>query len=176
MGDVMRGKLTNLAAVRSAAIACVALALPIGAVAQDDGGEALAVVDAAFDAIRARDQAEMLSLFLPDGTSTRLRDARELAPDATPLRRTTNAALISQAFNTDSYIEEQWTETPTVLVDGDLALVWGRYEFLINGSIAHCGVNHVDLVRLDGRWRITNWTWSVHTENCTRTPAAPAFE
>ena len=118
----------------------------------------------------------MLSLFLPDGTSTRLRDARELPADATPLRRTTNAALINQAFNTDSDIEERWTETPTVRVDGDLALVWGRYEFLVDGGIAHCGVNHVDLVRLDGQWRITNWTWSVQTENCTRTPAAPVFE
>lgn len=171
----MQSKQTGLAAIRAAAMTCLALALPVAALAQDDSSEALAVVDAAFDAIRAKDQAAMLSLFLPDGTSTRLRDARELPADASPLRRTTNAALISQAFNTDSDIEERWTGTPTVRVDGDLALVWGRYEFLVDGSIAHCGVNHVDLVRLDGRWRITNWTWSVQTENCIRVPAAPDF-
>ena len=50
------------------------------------------------------------------------------------------------------------------------ALVWGRYVFLLNDEVSHCGTNHVDLVRVEGAWKVTNWTWSVETAGCPETP------
>ncbi len=141
-----------------------------GAPAADapDERDVRAVADAAFDAIREKDQAAMQALFLPEGMSTRLR-----AGGDAPLRQMKNAEFIDQAFGGDDALEERWTETPAVRVDGDLATIWGHYTFHVDGAVSHCGVNAVDLVRLDGVWKIANWTWSVETEGCPAGAEAP---
>ena len=126
----------------------------------------LAVTTAVFDAIRAKETNAMQAQFLAEGASTRV--AASAGADA--LTRATNAAFIARSFGTDASLEERWTETPTVLVDGDLALVWGHYVFLLNDEVSHCGTNHVDLVRVEGAWKVTNWTWSVETAGCPETP------
>lgn len=128
----------------------------------------LAVTTAVFDAIRAKDTGAMQAQFLAQGVSTRVAAAAPEGADA--LTRASNAAFIARSFETDASLEERWTDTPTVLVDGDLALVWGRYVFLVNDEVSHCGTNHVDLVRVDGAWNVTNWTWSVETEGCPEAP------
>ena len=56
---------------------------------------------------------------------------------------------------------------PLVAVDGDIAVVWGRYLFRIDGRTSHCGVDHFDLVRQeDGRWRIVNLSWTQRKTGC----------
>ncbi len=42
---------------------------------------------------------------------------------------------------------------PAIEVDGDIAMVWGPYVFTVDGKANHCGVNHFDLIREQGRWR-----------------------
>jgi len=54
-----------------------------------------------------------------------------------------------------------------VRVDGDIAMAWTPYVFLIDGKVHHCGVNHFDLVREDDRWKILNVTSSSRTVGCT---------
>ncbi len=61
--------------------------------------------------------------------------------------------------------EERLTDM-AIEVDGDIAMVWGPYLFLIDGKISHCGVDHFDLVRENGRWTIANITWSQRTRGC----------
>jgi hypothetical protein len=51
-------------------------------------------------------------------------------------------------------------------VDGDIAMVWGPYTFTVNGKVHHCGVNHFDLVRDGGSWKVLNVTWSQRTTGC----------
>ncbi len=58
-----------------------------------------------------------------------------------------------------------WT-SPAVEIDGDIAMVWGRYVFLHDGKPHHCGIDHFDLVRTEGAWRIVNATWSSRTTGC----------
>ncbi len=55
---------------------------------------------------------------------------------------------------------------PAIEIDGDIAMVWGRYDFLIDGKIHHCGYDHFDLVREGGQWKILNVTWSQRTTGC----------
>ncbi|MEM1439318.1 MAG: nuclear transport factor 2 family protein [Pseudomonadota bacterium] len=128
----------------------------------------LAVTTAVFDAIQTKDTDAMQTQFLAEGASTRV--AAAAPAGASTLTRASNAAFIARSFETDASLEERWTEPPTVLVDGDLALVWGRYVFLLNGEVSHCGTNHVDLVRVGGGWKVTNWTWSVETTGCPEAP------
>jgi hypothetical protein len=61
---------------------------------------------------------------------------------------------------------EQRLYDPAVEIDGNVAMVWGRYDFRVDGKIAHCGYDHVDLVRDGGRWKIANLSYSMRTTGC----------
>ncbi len=43
-----------------------------------------------------------------------------------------------------------------VLIDGDLAVVSGRYTFYVGDKFSHCGLNTFNLVRTDTGWKIAN--------------------
>lgn len=61
---------------------------------------------------------------------------------------------------------EERLSDPAIETDGNVALVWGNYVFLIDGKIHHCGTDHFDLVRDSGGWKIANVTFSVRTAGC----------
>ena len=56
----------------------------------------------------------------------------------------------------------------TVLVDGDMAQVWGPYYFEVEGALSHCGVNSLSLVRdASGGWKVGNTSFTVEPpETC----------
>lgn len=56
---------------------------------------------------------------------------------------------------------------PKVEVDGDFALVWGRYVFFSDGKVSHCGVNSFNLVRTETGWKIANAASTIDPTNCT---------
>ena len=75
--------------------------------------------------------------------------------------------------STDSYRERYWN--PTVLVRGQIAVVWTPYEFWRNGKTSHCGIDTFDLVKIDGRWRVGNSMWTVEPDACPELrPADPS--
>lgn len=41
-----------------------------------------------------------------------------------------------------------------VKADAQLAIAWTPYQFYMNGTFSHCGVNSFQLVRLNGQWKI----------------------
>ena len=55
---------------------------------------------------------------------------------------------------------------PAIEIDGDIAMVWAPYAFLVGGKLHHCGFDHFDLVREAGRWKVLNVTWSQRTTGC----------
>jgi hypothetical protein len=63
-------------------------------------------------------------------------------------------------------LEERLVGAPAIEIDGDIAMVWSPYVFLIDGKLSHCGIDHVDLVRESGGWKILNLTWTQRTTNC----------
>lgn len=56
---------------------------------------------------------------------------------------------------------------PETKVDGDLALVSGRYVFFVDGKISHCGVNAFHIVRTDAGWKIAAASSTIDATNCT---------
>jgi hypothetical protein len=65
---------------------------------------------------------------------------------------------------------ERWTGEPTILIRGPIAVIWGEYEFWIDGEFSHCGVDSADLVKLEGEWKVANFMWTVERDDC---PTAP---
>ena len=49
--------------------------------------------------------------------------------------------------------------------DGDLGLVTFNYDFVINDKVHHSGVEHWQMCKIDGQWKILSVTWTVHTSN-----------
>jgi hypothetical protein len=126
-----------------------------------DEAEVLAAVNALHAAVSARDQAAGLAQLRPDGTATELMERS----DGTRTVRSVKLATYADATPGPERYEERMIN-PAVEVEGGMALVWGRYTFAIDGTVRHCGYQHVDLVRDGGRWKVQNITWSVRTTSC----------
>jgi len=142
------------------------LLFPGAATAQDqasDRSAILAVIDNAFAAVASgdpedwrpllTDQARSLDFLIePDGTaSPRERSFRDFLATLKP---------------GDRRLFERWLGQPTVLIRGPIAVVWGEYDFWIDGKFSHCGVDTVNLGKFDGEWKIAHFMWTVEREGC----------
>lgn len=127
-------------------------------------GAVIAPITRLFAAMAAKDGAAILAQVRPDG---RVTGVVQPADPATPIRSggwTDFAARFKPGEG--PVLEERLTGTPAVEIDGDVAMVWGRYDFLIDGKVHHCGYDHFDLVRDGGRWKIANISYSTRTTGC----------
>jgi hypothetical protein len=46
--------------------------------------------------------------------------------------------------------------------DGDLGLVTFNYDFVINDKVHHSGVEHWQVCKIDGQWKILSVTWTIY--------------
>lgn len=114
--------------------------------ATEERAAVLATVQALLDTIPPRDGAAMLELLVPGGSAVRSRDERVIC---TPL-----AEFPSQMPGGTEVLEERFYH-PVVMIDADIAMVWARYDFLVDGQVHHWGTNILSLLKRDGRWRIS---------------------
>ena len=49
--------------------------------------------------------------------------------------------------------------------DGDLGLVTFNYDFVINDKIHHSGLEHWQVRKIDGQWKILSVTWTKYSHN-----------
>lgn len=120
----------------------------------------LAVVDQLFGALATRNSAALLAAVVPEGraTSSRMQPTRGF-------RSRLWAEFAAGLAGGTERLSERLID-PHVHVEGDIAMIWSRYEFEVDGRFAHCGIDHFDLVRQDGRWRVLNLTWTQQTVGC----------
>ncbi|MEO8618573.1 MAG: nuclear transport factor 2 family protein [Sphingomicrobium sp.] len=59
-------------------------------------------------------------------------------------------------------------KNPRVSIDGDIAMVWAPFTVELGGKLASCGMDHFDLVRERGSWKIMNITFSTRTTGCAK--------
>ena len=148
--------------------------MSVGNTVADDGDRAaiLALIDKAFYAVGSDDPDDMRAIQLAEGTSISFRQHPDGESGELLMRMSTNEALL--AGTTEDKLVERWTGDPIVMLRGPIAVVWGEYEFLINGDFSHCGVDSIDLVKVNGDWKIANWMWTVEKEGCPTDPSAAA--
>jgi hypothetical protein len=154
-------------------VTCISLLVvcAIGSVSQAaQAGEReaiLKVVEKAFEAVAARDPQLWRAVLLEEGISLSFRAGADGAPEMRLIR---NGDFIAGTQPDGKTYEESFTEEPTVLIRGPIAVVWGEYAFRIDGEFSHCGVDNIDLVKVDGEWKIANFLWTVERQGC---PTAP---
>ncbi len=87
--------------------------------------------------------------------------------DGTSTTRVFTADAFSRLFAVKRGVLKEDMYKPEVRVFGDLAMVWGRYVFFIDGKISHCGVNSFQLVRAGSDWKIANAASTIEPMGCT---------
>lgn len=147
----------------------VLLSLLLVGEANADGDERsaiLALMDQAFAAVGSGNPDDARATQLPEGTSLSFRPRSGGTPGELEMRISTNEALIASGSGDDHKYFEQWIGDPTVIIRGPVAVVWGEYEFWIDDEFSHCGIDSVQLAKVDGNWKIANWMWTVEKEDC----------
>lgn len=131
---------------------------------QDEGANAkavLATVDALFVAFETGDAAALLRQVYPDGRVT----ASGMRGDgASNLRQQTWTAFAERIKPSATFQER--ISNPEMHIDGDIAMIWGPFVVRIEGKVSNCGVDHFDLVRENGVWKVMNLTFSSRTSGC----------
>jgi len=132
----------------------------------DDRETILAVMEKAFAAVHTNNPDDWRAIQLAEGTSLSFRPG----PAGPEMQMSSNEKFLAGLKPDGHEYVEHWTGEPTILVSGPIAVIWGEYEFWIDGDFSHCGVDSVDLVKVEGEWKIANFMWTVEKEGC---PTAP---
>ena len=110
----------------------------------------LAPVNALFSSMGTHDTDALKKTFLPGGTMTLMREGK-------PVQMTIEALADRVSASGTTKVEER-IHDPLIRIDHDLAVVWARFEFLVDGKVDHCGTDLFNLVWVDGRWLIASVT------------------
>ena len=158
--------------VRHAVIAALCLLGPRGVAHAQPGvmsdhppaGAATAVlarVNALFAAFEGGDAAAMLRLVYPDGRVT----AASAPEDGAANLRQQSWRQFAERVTPERPFQERIAD-PVVNVDGDIAMVRAPFVVRVGGKVSNCGVDHFDLVREQGDWKVMNLTFSSRTTGC----------
>lgn len=164
----MRGSLKITAALAAA----LAQAFTSPAIAQDETDHTapvIAAADAFFAALRDPDKAALAKMVIPASVIT---VHNRMDPE------TRDIVIISMMEHL-----ENWAKSPpgtdermryaSVLVDGDMAHVWGPYVFMIDGAPTHCGINSLSMVNTPQGWRLGNTSFTMEPVDQCKALGAP---
>ncbi len=129
-----------------------------------DRAAVVQVVNDLFDAMRRQDGQAMLVLHMPEVALTRVTEN-----GAPMVRLGSPDAFIDSIVNAPAEPRERMWD-PEIRIDGDLATLWAPYDFHLGDRFSHCGVDALQLVRTDARWRIVSIAYTVHREDCDHAP------
>jgi ketosteroid isomerase-like protein len=137
--------------------AALLTAAPLAAEPTSEQSEAIAAADAFFAALRSDDKIALAQQMLPEGV---IFVHNRMKPDLPRV----DAVPVAKHL-------ENWTKSPTgfdermvystVLVDGDMAQVWGPYRFTAGGKTTHCGINSLSLVKTQSGWKVANTSFTM---------------
>lgn len=111
----------------------------------------LAPILALLDSVARRDRKAMLETLLPNGSTTVIRSGQ--------VSQFNLLQLVDRLPGGTLKIEERIYD-PIVLIDEDIAMVWARYEFVVDGKVLQYGTDLFNLVLCDQRWLIAGISYN----------------
>ncbi|MEO8456079.1 MAG: nuclear transport factor 2 family protein [Sphingomicrobium sp.] len=120
----------------------------------------LAPINQLFAALEAGDSAGVLRIVYPEGRVTAVGTLRT----GNGLRQESWTQFAARLKPGEGFRES--ITDPAIEVDGDIAMVWAPFVVRVGGKVSNCGVDHFDLVRENGAWRVMNITFSSRTTGC----------
>ena len=135
----------------------------------DDRALILETVQKFFDSIEFRDKQLLESILVPNSLNI---SARELDDGEAQFNVMSYDEVVTALTRPGRNAKERsWDET--VLIQGNIAVVWTPYDFHVDGVFSHCGIDSFQLIKQDGQWLISNSSWTLETENCPASPLGP---
>ena len=127
--------------------------------------QVLAAVDRLFDGMRAGDTTAIRSVLHPSAAlvATGTRDGAP-SVQVVPIDR----FLAGVAAGGGELDERIWD--PVVQLRDNLATVWTKYAFYLDGELSHCGVDAFTLVRTADGWKIAHIADTRQQEECEEPP------
>jgi uncharacterized protein YbaA (DUF1428 family) len=125
-----------------------------------DEQSVMSTVNALLASFRSGDPTAMLRWVYPDGRVT----ATGTRATSSGLRQQSWAEF-AQRIKPDAAFQETISD-PAIEVDGDAAMVWAPFVVRVGGKVTNCGIDHFDLVRENGVWKVMNLTFSSRTTGC----------
>ena len=120
----------------------------------------LAPINALFAAFEAGDSAAVLRVVYPDGRVTAVGTLRS----GNGLRQQSWTEFTARLKPGEGF-QESITD-PAIEIDGDIAMVWAPFVVRVGGKVSNCGVDHFDLVRENGAWKVMNISFSSRITGC----------
>jgi hypothetical protein len=120
----------------------------------------LASVDALLASFSVGDSAAMLRWVYPDGRVT----ATGTRASGSGLRQQSWAQFAARITPQGAF--QETISDPAIEIDGDAAMVWAPFVVRVGGKVSNCGVDHFDLVRENGAWKVMNLTFSSRMTGC----------
>jgi len=136
---------------------CCLLLAPTPLLAQttrSDSLAVLAVADSSLAALSRNDFVGFTDFMLEGATIASVSES----PQGRRVRTRTREADRAST-NTNRLLERGFNGT--AMVDGPIAMVWLPYDFYVNGTWSHCGVDIFTMVKSDAGWKIASLAYTV---------------
>ena len=123
-------------------------------------------VNTVFEGMKQCDSAMVKSVFAPGAVLQTIRNAKD------GLSGTVSGDRIEpwlKAIAQPKTAEQIWDEKinfDQILIDGNLAQVWGSYTFHIGAKFSHCGTDNITLVKYADGWKIVYLIDTSRREKC----------
>jgi hypothetical protein len=125
------------------------------------------VIDNFFESINTGN-GELLASLEVEGAQI-LNIAEETAGEYEFAARTWFSA---ENFSSDTQLTERyWDEE--LLISDVLAVFWASYDFHVDGEFSHCGVDVLNLIKIEGEWKIGHAMWTIQQPGCEASPLGP---
>lgn len=126
-----------------------------------DEGAAMSVVNRLFETMEARQTEALRGLFIPEGrlVSTFTREGQSI------VRLLSLEDFVKLLAGAKEPFRERMFDTE-VRVKGDMATIWGRYDFHTGARLTNCGYNSIQLLRVKGEWKIAGIASTIITQGC----------
>src|SRR5579885_873841 len=98
-------------------------------------------------------------LFHPIDDQDAVDKARKLDPRFDGIGPSAFGGFLTLLATSKDTLEERAYNTE-IRQDGSLGLVTFNYDFLINGKVHHSGLEHWQVRKIDGQWKILSVTWT----------------
>jgi hypothetical protein len=166
----MRGILKSAALLLGIAAAPLA-AEPNDAKPSREQAEVMLAADAFFAALRSEDRTALARQMLPEGM---IFIHSRMNPDLPRVDAVPVADHLARwATRTGNFDEVMSYDV--VLVDGDMAQVWGPYSFSVDYQLTHCGINSLSMVRTDDGWKVANTSFTMERPSECEGLGVPGF-
>lgn len=118
-----------------------------------------------FNAVGAKDIDSLQKILLPEAQFI-YRNGEEV--DST-IGVTSVVRLLETLPGLKSDLFERM-QKPTVLVQGNIGIVWTRYDFYQNKKFSHCGTDVFTFLKTKDGWKMASGSWTVEKKACNPAP------